>query len=135
MLKKIDHVGVAVQSIQEIKELFNNLFDMEPSFEEVVEDQKVRVAGYRVGESNFEFLEPLENDSPISKFLEKRGEGIHHIAVTVSDIHQLLEKLKQKGIKLIDENPRKGAEGKWIAFAHPKSFHGILLEFSQSEEA
>lgn len=131
MLKKIDHIGVAVKSLEEVKQLFRTIFEEEPVFEETVEDQKVKVAGFKIGESNIEFLEPTNDNSPIAKFLSKRGEGLHHISVTVEDINEILSKMKSKDLRLIDEEPRMGAEGKKIAFAHPKSLHGILLEFSQ----
>ncbi|MEJ2634870.1 MAG: methylmalonyl-CoA epimerase [Calditrichia bacterium] len=131
MLEKIDHVGVAVKSLDDIKQLFLLVFGAKPAFEEVVEDQRVKVAGFKVGESNIEFLEPLSEDSPIAKYIEKKGEGLHHIAVGVDDIRNALSKMKSNNIRLIDEEPRKGAEGKSIAFAHPKSLHGILLELSQ----
>ena len=131
MLKKIDHIGVAVNSLDEIKELFQTVFGLQPVFEEVVEEQKVKAAGFKIGESKIEFLEPTGEDSPIAKFLEKRGEGIHHLALGVNDVGKVLSKMKSNNMRLIDENPRKGAEGKLIAFAHPKSLHGILLELSQ----
>ncbi len=131
MLNKIDHVGIAVKSLEDVKNLFKTVFGQEPLFEETVEDQKVRVAGFKVGESNIEFLEPTGDDSPIAKFLEKKGEGIHHLAVGVDDVSAVLRKMKSNDIRLIDETPRTGAEGKQIAFAHPKSLHGILLELSQ----
>jgi len=134
MLNKIDHIGVAVQSVDKVKHLFKILFDLNPEFEEIVTDQKVKVVGFKVGESNLEFLEPLDETSPISKYLEKRGEGLHHIALNVENIEDILEQFKSHQLKLIDEKPRTGAEGKKIAFVHPKSFNGILLELSQDQE-
>ncbi len=131
MLKKIDHVGVVVHSLAEVKAMYKALFDLEPVFEEVVESQKVRVAGFSVGESNIEYLEPTADDSPIAKFLEKRGEGMHHIALSVDDVQGTLNRMKDEGVRLIDESPKIGAEGKKIAFVHPKSMNGILLELSQ----
>lgn len=131
MLKKIDHVGVAVNSVEEVKKLYKEIFNLEPEFEEVVEEQKVRAVGFKIGGSNIEFLEPTSAESPISKFIEKRGEGLHHIALTVDDIVSVLQNMKAKGLRLIDEEPRIGAEGKKIAFVHPKSVNGILLELSQ----
>lgn len=131
MLKKIDHIGVAVQSLEQVKSLFAALFGLEPDFEETVEEQKVRAAGFRIGESKIEFLEPTSPESPIAKFLEKRGEGLHHVALSVEDIVAVLGKMKAQGLRLIDEAPRTGAEGKKIAFVHPKSISGILLELSQ----
>jgi methylmalonyl-CoA/ethylmalonyl-CoA epimerase len=134
MLNKIDHIGVAVQSVDKVKNLFKILFDLNPEFEEIVTDQKVKVVGFKIGESNLEFLEPLDETSPISKYLEKRGEGLHHIALNVENIEDILEQFKSHQLKLIDEKPRTGAEGKKIAFVHPKSFNGILLELSQDQE-
>ncbi len=131
MLKKIDHIGVAVQSLEQVKSLFAAVFGLEPEFEETVEEQKVRAAGFRIGESKIEFLEPTSPESPIAKFLEKRGEGLHHVALSVDDIVAVLGKMKTQGLRLIDEAPRTGAEGKKIAFVHPKSVSGILLELSQ----
>jgi len=131
MLKKIDHIGIAVNSVETVKNFFHNIFGLTPVFEEIVEEQQVRVVGFRVGESNLEFLEPTGQESPIAKFLEKRGEGIHHVSMDVSDISSAIKTLKSSDIKLIDESPRTGAEGKKIAFVHPKSIFGILLELSQ----
>ena len=134
MLNKIDHIGVAVQSVEKVKHLFKILFNLKPEFEEIVTDQKVKVVGFKIGESNLEFLEPVDETSPISKYLEKRGEGLHHIALNVEDIEDILEQFKSHQLQLIDEKPRTGAEGKKIAFVHPKSFNGILLELSQDQE-
>ena len=134
MLNKIDHIGVAVQSVEKVKHLFKTLFNLKPEFEEIVTDQKVKVVGFKIGESNLEFLEPVDETSPISKYLEKRGEGLHHIALNVEDIEDILEQFKSHQLQLIDEKPRTGAEGKKIAFVHPKSFNGILLELSQDQE-
>jgi len=134
VLKKIDHIGVAVHSLEEIKQLFLNIFGLHPIFEETVADQKVKVAGFRIGESNIEFLEPISDDSPIAKYLAKKGEGIHHLAISVEDIRETLSRMKQNNLQLIDQEPRVGAEGKRIAFIHPKSLHGILLELSQDKE-
>ncbi len=134
MLNKIDHIGVAVQSVEKVKHLFKTLFDLKPEFEEIVRDQKVKVMGFKIGESNLEFLEPVDETSTISKFLEQKGEGLHHIALNVDNIQEILNNFKSLQLKLIDEIPRTGAEGKKIAFVHPKSFSGILLELSQEEE-
>jgi methylmalonyl-CoA epimerase len=131
MLKKIDHVGVAVKSIEQVKQMYKEIFGLDPEFEETVEEQKVKAVGFRIGESNIEFLEPTSEDSPIAKYLEKRGEGLHHIALSVNDITAVLQSMKERGLRLIDEEPKTGAEGKKIAFVHPKSVNGILLELSQ----
>ena len=133
MLNKIDHVGVAVRSLEDVKAMYKNIFGLEPVFEEEVAEQKVRVAGFRVGESNIEYLEPTAPDSPIAKYLDKRGEGMHHIAYGVDDIKSVLEAMKENGLRLIDKEPKVGAEGKLIAFVHPKSLNGMLVELSQEK--
>ena len=134
MLNKIDHLGIAVYSIETVKKFFARIFNLTPVFEEIVQDQQVKVVGFRVGESTLEFLEPISEESPIAKFLEKRGEGLHHVSMDVSDITTTLKTLKSESIRLIDETPRIGAEGKKIAFVHPKSIFGILLELSEELE-
>ncbi len=131
MLKKVDHIGIAVHSIDSVKQFYSRTFRMKPVFEEEVAEQKVRVVGFQIGETRLEYLEPTAKDSPIAKFLSKKGEGIHHIAVQVDDIAHALQTLKNNGVQLIDEHPRVGAEGKKIAFVHPKSVNGVLLELSQ----
>jgi methylmalonyl-CoA/ethylmalonyl-CoA epimerase len=131
MLNKIDHIGIAVRSVREVKDLFKSLFNLNPDFEDDVDDQKIKVIGFKVGESNLEFIEPLNDQSPISNFLKKRGEGLHHIAISVDNIENILGEFKTHQLKLIDEKPRTGAEGKKIAFVHPNSFIGILLELTQ----
>ncbi len=133
MLKKIDHIGVAVKNLEKTVKLYNDIFNLSPSFSETVEEQKVKVAGFRLGESNIEFLEPVSDDSPIAKFMEKKGEGLHHLAIAVDNLESALIKLKEAGVRLIDEKPRIGAEGKMIAFVHPKSMNGILLELCENK--
>lgn len=128
---KIDHLGIATGGIQEALKFWEDALGLESVHVEEVEDQKVRVAMLPLGESRIELLEPLSEDSPISNFLEKRGGGIHHIAVQVEDISASLDKLKRAGMKLIDEEPRVGAEGCLVAFVHPKSANGVLLELVQ----
>lgn len=131
MLRKIDHIGIAVHSVEEVKSFFLKIFDLKPVFEESVQDQQVKVVGFKLGESNIEFLEPTSPESPVAKFLEKRGQGIHHLSVEVQDIEQTIATLKSQRIQLIDEEAKIGAERKKIAFLHPKSTFGILLELSQ----
>ena len=128
---KIDHIGIATKSIEEALKFWQNSLGLENVHTEIVEEQKVRVAMLLVGESRVELLEPTSDDSPISKFLEKRGGGIHHIAVEVEDIEASLAKLKAEGARLIDETPRIGAEGCLIAFVHPAATGGVLLELTQ----
>ena len=135
MIKKIDHIGIAVKSLDEVKQLYKTIFNIDPHFEETVVDQKVNVVGIRIGESNLEFLEATSSDSPIAKFIEKRGEGLHHIALAVDNIEQVLENMHKNGLELIDKEARIGAEGKRIAFVHPKSMNGILMELSQENDS
>lgn len=135
MLKNIDHVGIAVRSTEEVKRLFAGVFGLQPVFEELVPDQQVKVVGFRVGGSNIEYLEATSENSPIARFVEKRGEGLHHIAFAVDEIVPILRRLKEAGIALIDEEPKMGAEGKKIAFVHPSGMSGVLWELSESPSA
>ncbi len=128
---KIDHLGIATKDIDEALRFWVDALGLENIHTETVEDQKVRIAMLPLGESRIELLEPTSDDSPISKFLEKRGGGIHHIAVEVEDIEAALAKLKTEGARLIDEIPRIGAEGCLVAFIHPSSANGVLLELVQ----
>lgn len=132
---KINHLGIATKNIEEALDFWQDSLGLENIHTETVEDQKVRVAMLPVGESRIELLEPTSDDSPISKFLEKRGPGIHHIAIEVEDIEASLNTLKEKGMRLIDELPRTGAEGCLVAFIHPSSTNGVLLELVQSVKA
>ena len=127
MAAKIDHIGIAVNSIEEAVKLYTEVLGLEVSRMETVEEQKVRTAIIPVGESKIELLESTSPEGTIAKFIEKRGEGIHHLALGVSNIEDALETLKEKGIPLIDEKPRKGVENTRIAFLHPKGTK-ILLE-------
>jgi methylmalonyl-CoA/ethylmalonyl-CoA epimerase len=125
MIKKIDHVAIAVKNLEEGVRIWKDMgFDIEY---ESVEEQKVNVAIIHLKDTRIEILEPMGEDSPISKFLEKRGEGLHHMAVEVENINETLKFLREKGYRLIDEEPRTGAGGKKIAFVHPKSSK-VLLE-------
>jgi len=127
---KIDHIGIAVKSIEESSKLYK-LLGLEISHIEVVKTQGVKTAFLKLGESNIELLEPIDENSPVFKFLEKRGEGIHHIALSVENIGEKLEELKNNGVKLINNEPVKGAHGKLVAFVHPKSAGGVLLELCE----
>lgn len=131
---KIDHLGIATKGIDEALKFWEDALGLENVHTEVVEDQKVRIAMLPLGESRIELLEPTTEDSPISKFLEKRGGGIHHIAVEVADIKASLASLKAKGVRLIDEEPRVGAGGCLVAFLHPSAANGVLLELVQPAE-
>lgn len=132
MVEKIEHIGIAVESIEELIPYYRDGLGLEYGGEEVVEGQKVRVAFFRIGESSIELLEPTSDDSPIAKFLAKRGPGIHHIAVRVDDIEQALKQHEAKGAQLIDREPRLGAHNMRIAFVHPKSTGGVLVELCQT---
>jgi len=128
---KIDHLGVAVNSIDETKGFWADVLGLKFEGSEIVEEQKVTTAFFPVGDSEVELLESTAPDGPISRYLEKKGEGIQHIAFRVENVEKALEELKEKGIKLIDEKPRKGAGGAKIAFLHPRSTHGVLVELCE----
>ena len=131
---KIDHLGIAVHSIEEAKKLFQDTLGLKFEGSETVAEQKVTTAFFPVGDSEVELLESTAPDGPIAKYLEKRGEGIQHIAFRVENIEEALAELKEKGIRLIDEKPRMGAGGAKIAFLHPKSTHGVLIEISERKD-
>jgi len=128
---KIHHIGIATSEIGGAAETWDDLLGLRADHTEEVAGQKVRVCMLPLGESRLELVEPMSPDSPISKFLEKRGGGIHHIALSVEDIRATLQDLKQKGARLIDEEPRAGAGGCLVAFIHPSSTGGVLLELVQ----
>jgi methylmalonyl-CoA/ethylmalonyl-CoA epimerase len=131
MTEKINHIGIAVKSLDNSIPLYRDQLGMEFEGTEEVAEQKVRVAFLKIGDSRIELLEPTAEDSPVAKFLEKNGEGIHHMAYEVTDIEAALAELKQKEVRLIDEKPRKGAHGSLIAFLHPKATGGVLTEICQ----
>jgi methylmalonyl-CoA/ethylmalonyl-CoA epimerase len=128
MIKGLDHVAIAVNRIEDALQIFENTLGLRLEGVKNVEQQKVKIAVLRAGEGKVELLEPTGPESSVAKFLASRGEGIHHIAIEVSDIEEHLKDLKAKGIVLIDEKPRPGAEAKKIAFVNPKSTKGVLLE-------
>lgn len=132
--KKIDHIGIAVKNLDETLKFYQDILGLECEGTEVVEEQKVRVAFLPIGDSEVELLESTEEDGPIAKFIEKKGEGIQHIAYRVDNIEKAIEEMKEKGIRMIDEKPRYGAGGAKIAFCHPKSTGGVLVELSEREE-
>lgn len=132
MLKKINHIGIAVNSIEDSLAFYRDQLGMAFEGTEVVAEQKVKVAFFQIGESRIELLEPTADDSPVAKFLAKNGEGIHHMAYDVDDINTTLASLKEQGVRLIDETPRKGAHDSLIAFLHPKVTGGVLTEICQS---
>ena len=130
---KIDHIGIATRQLDEALAVWRDTLGLKVDSREEVTDQGVRVAMLPIGETHIELLEPLSADSPVGKFLEKRGPGIHHIAIGVDDINATLAELNEKGARLIDETPRLGAGGCLVAFIHPSSTNGVLLELVQHE--
>lgn len=131
MTRKINHIGIAVRNIENSVPFYRDTLGMNFEGTEEVAEQKVRVAFLQVGESRIELLEPTSPDSPVAKFLEKNGEGIHHMAYEVDDLEAALAELKTREVRLIDENPRNGAHGASIAFIHPKASGGVLTELCQ----
>lgn len=131
MSRKIDHIGIAIENLDEAIETYTLLLNQKPFKIEIIEDQKVRVAIFETGQSKIELLEGIEPESPISKFIAKRGPGIHHICFGVENLESELKRLKENGRQLIDETPRIGAEGSLISFIHPRSSSGILIELKQ----
>jgi methylmalonyl-CoA epimerase len=134
MIKGIDHVGIAVKSIDEAKKFWVDTLGLKLSRIEDVPEQKVRVAILKAGETTIELLEPTSPDSPIQRFIEKRGEGLHHLTLATDKLAERLQKLKSANIALIDEQPRTGAGGVDIAFLHPKSAHGVLVELCEPHD-
>lgn len=130
MIKRIAHVGIATRSIAVTAEFYKSL-GLDVDAIEIVEDQKVKVAIMGVGDSAIELMEPTEDDSPVQRSIDARGEGIHHITFEVEDLEKQLGILKERNIKLIDDKPRPGAAGSMIAFVHPDSTGGVLVELSQ----
>ncbi len=132
-LNKIEHIGIAVKSIEDSLKYYEDILGLKCYAVEEVKEQKVKTAFLKIGETKIELLEATSDDSPIAKFIEKRGEGVQHIAFAVNEIESVLSEVKEKGIRLIDEKPRKGAEGLEIAFLHPKSTGGVLTEFCEKK--
>jgi len=131
MFGRIAHIGIAVRDLDKSIDLLAKLFDSKPKHRERVEDQRVNSAMFSFGETSVELLEPTAPESSIAKFIEKRGEGMHHISFLVDDIVGELARLKNSGFQLIDEQPRRGADNCLVAFVHPKSANGVLIEISQ----
>ncbi|WP_261179266.1 methylmalonyl-CoA epimerase [Anaerobacillus sp. CMMVII] len=131
--KKIDHIGIAVNSIDEALPFYVDQLQLKLLGIEEVSTQKVRVAFLKIGEAKLELLEPLSEESPIAQFINKRGAGIHHVALAVDDIEDRLNELKQNGVRLINEKPVPGAANAQVAFLHPKSALGVLYEFCEKK--
>ena len=134
MLKKIDHLGIAVHSIDQARVFYEEVLGLRCEKIEIVESQQVKTAFFKIGDTHIELLEPLSEASPIAKFLHNRGEGIHHIAYLTDDIGRCLDKAREAGLALVHEEPVAGSGGKKIAFLHPKSTGGVLTEFCSSQE-
>jgi methylmalonyl-CoA epimerase len=130
----IEHIGIAVRNLEESIKFYEDTFGLKCYAIEEVKDQKVRTAFFKVGQTKIELLESTEPDGPIGKFIEKRGEGVHHIAFAVKNIESALTEIGEKGIQVIDKQPRKGAEEFDIAFLHPKSTFGVLIELCEKKE-
>ncbi len=133
-LTHIEHIGMAVKSIAEASKYYTEILGLECYATETVEEQKVRTAFFRIGETKIELLEATSADSPIAKFIEKKGEGVHHIAFATKNIADALREAGDKGVRLIDKVPRNGAEGMNIGFLHPKSAFGVLTEFCSPQK-
>lgn len=132
-ISHIEHIGIAVKNLDESIEKYEKLFNIKCYAIEEVKDQKVKTAFFKIGQTKIELLEGTDPESAISKFIEKRGEGVQHIAFAVKNIDDVLEELKNKNVQLIDEKPRSGAEGLSIAFLHPKSTGGVLIELCENK--
>ncbi len=132
-ISHIEHIGIAVKSIEETKKYYEGVLGLKCYAIEEVADQKVKTAFFKVGQTKIELLEPTAEDSTVAKFIENRGEGIHHIAFCVNGIEKCLSEVELAGLRLIDKAPRKGAEGLSIAFLHPKSTFGVLTEFCEDK--
>lgn len=131
MISKIDHIAIAVEDIEKAAAFFTDALGLTVSGREDVPEQKTRVAFINIGQVRIELIQPMSPDSPVQKFLDKKGQGIHHLAIGTDDIETELENLKDKGIRLIDNKPRTGAHDAKIAFLHPKSSQGVLLELCE----
>ncbi len=130
---KIHHVGIAVESLRASVSVFAKLLGRQPDSEEVVEDQKARVAVFSLGESRIELLEATSPDSPVGRFIARRGQGVHHLTLTVPNLPEALRELEQSGVRLIDREPRAGAGKERIAFLHPSSTAGVLIELVEEK--
>lgn len=130
-MKKIEHLGIAVKSIENTNEIYKSLLGYAPYKTEEVKTEGVKTSFFMIGESKIELLEATNPDSPIAKFIDKKGEGIHHIAFAVEDIESEMLRLKEEGFIVLNETPKKGADNKLVAFLHPKSTQGVLVELCQ----
>ncbi len=134
MIEKVDHIGIAVRDLDASLSFYRDVLGLEYAGEDTVEEQGVRVGFFRAGEVMIELLEPTRDDSPIAKFLAKRGEGIHHVALGTADIHSARDAVERASVRLLSDSPRDGAHGKLISFMHPKDTGGVLLELTQRKD-
>jgi len=132
MIRKLDHIGIAVRSIDEALRAYRDGLGISCNHRETVEEQQVETAFLRVGETHLELLEPTDPEGPVGRYLERRGEGVHHLCFEVEDLEAAMDRCREAGLRLIDSRPRRGAQGKRVAFLHPKSTHGVLIELSQA---
>ena len=130
-MKKIEHIGIAVKDLDVSNGIYEKLLGVSSYKQEEVESEGVKTSFFKIGSNKIELLEATKSDSPIAKFIEKRGEGIHHIAFDVVDILAEMERLKEEGFVLLNEKPKKGADNKWVVFLHPKGTNGVLVELCQ----
>ncbi len=133
MVTKVDHIGIAVKDLNKAIKFYEEVLGIKCVDTEEIEEQKVKTAFLPIGDTEIELLESTEADGPIAKHIEKRGEGVQHIAYRVENIEEAIEKMKEKGIRMIDEKPRYGAGGAKIAFAHPKDTYGVLIELCEKQ--
>jgi methylmalonyl-CoA/ethylmalonyl-CoA epimerase len=133
MVSKIDHIGIAVKNLEESLHFYQETLGLDLAGTEVVEDQHVKVAFLPIGDTEIELLESTDQEGPIARYIEKRGQGVQHLAVRVENIEDAIREMKEKGIRMIDQVPRYGAGGAKIAFCHPKSTGGVLVELTERE--
>lgn len=130
-MNKIEHIGIAVKNLELSNKLFSEIFGSDPYKIEDVESEGVKTSFFKVGQNKIELLEATNEESAIAKFINKKGEGVHHIAFDVSDIKAEIKRLKEAGFIVLNEEPKKGADNKWVAFLHPKSTNGVLIELCE----
>lgn len=131
-MRKLEHIGIAVKDLDAVNELYTTILGTGPYKMEEVASEHVKTSFFQTGDSKVEFLEATHPDSAIAKYIEKRGEGLHHIAFEVDDIHAEMRRLADQGFRILNEQPKRGADNKWVCFLHPKSANGVLVELCQS---
>ena len=131
IMNKIEHIGIAVKDMEAANKVYEQLLGVKHYKTEIVESEGVSTSFFKCGESKIELLQAIHEDSPIAKFIAKKGEGMHHIAFSVDDILSEVQRLKEEGFVILNEKPKRGADNKWVVFLHPKSAHGVLIELCQ----